>query len=279
MQRSARIRGALTKLTATRITKEAAHALHRHRGCGCKKFLRGALNNVVNHAFNDHSECLKYFECPVAREERQHSSYTKGKWLDELGGRLEAETFRASPLVPTDPRSLGLCLFPQGGAPKQSVALTRGIRVTASAVYLPEKGAFAYSIRIALLPPSHEGHVSAAARGFRTAQLHRRHWTLSASDGTAEHVHGDGVVGRYPLLREGGFRDDAQTGHGIDSVEAGAEVQGVFVYQSMSRAGQAVAFEGQLDFVPGSLDTPEGEPFQVRVERFPLTVEADEFLF
>lgn len=55
--------------------------------------LKGALENVIDHAFNRHDNCLKYFECPVARGKRTRSSYnSNGDWLDVLGGSaLEAE--------------------------------------------------------------------------------------------------------------------------------------------------------------------------------------------
>ena len=72
-------------------------------------------------------------------------------------------------------------------------------------------GMYIYSIRIRLLDPSEEGGLSEEARGFRTAQLRSRHWLISKGEGEEpEHVNGEGVIGRYPLLREGGFRDDKQ---------------------------------------------------------------------
>ena len=46
-------------------------------------------------------------------------------------------------------------------------------------------------------------------RGFETAQLRSRHWRIQRR-GETDAVHGDGVVGKFPLLREGGWRDDEQ---------------------------------------------------------------------
>lgn len=57
-----------------------------------------------------------------------------------------------------------------------------------------------YSIRCRLLPPDEEGGMSGDERGFTTAQLHTRHWVLTAADGTTDEVDGEGVVGRCVLV-------------------------------------------------------------------------------
>jgi F-box protein 3 len=171
---------------------------------------------------------------------------------------------------------MGLCLFPQAG-PKFSCATTHGIRVTASALFVPEIGGYAYSIRLALLSPGEEGYLTPEQRGFETAQLRARHWILRAADGAEDHVHGEGVVGRYPLLREGGWREDTQVSP--TSVVEGNEHRGIFIYQSKTGAGKTVSFEGELLFVPGSLEEPTGDEFKVAVAQFPLTCGADEYLF
>ena len=70
----------------------------------------------------------------------------------------------------------------------------------------------AWGCRIRLLKEGEEGGLSAAARGFETCQLHTRHWDIRDGNGQSERVDGPGVVGKFPLLREGGWRDDAQVG-------------------------------------------------------------------
>ncbi|EOD08551.1 hypothetical protein EMIHUDRAFT_105940 [Emiliania huxleyi CCMP1516] len=162
---------------------------------------------------------------------------------------------------------------------KHVSCVTRGIRVTASALYAPEMATFAYSIRLALVAPGEEGHLPAAQRGFETAAA-----------ATSARVHGKGVVGNFPLLREGGWRgkqrhsgrardtrDDKQRHSG--RIGQGEWCEGVFVYQSLSGRGSSISFEGSIDFVPGSLEAPAGEEFAVAVPRFPLLVGADEYLF
>jgi ApaG protein len=78
-----------------------------------------------------------------------------------------------------------------------STALTQGIRVTVSTVYVPSQSAptahryvFAYTIRIA-----NEGH--------QTAQLKSRHWVITHGSGKVEEVRGPGVVGQQPSLKPG----------------------------------------------------------------------------
>jgi hypothetical protein len=104
-------------------------------------------------------------------------------WLEELGRRLSTGVYQAGPIVPLEPATLGINLFPQSG-PKFSSATTRGIRVDASAICVPDVGQFMYSIRIVLLTPGEEGYLAPEERGFVTAQLHTRRWLLRNADGT-----------------------------------------------------------------------------------------------
>lgn len=50
--------------------------------------------------------------------------------------------------------------------------------------------------------------------------------------GQVKHVNGTGVIGKYPVLREGGYRDDMQGRS--EKVRPGQECEGEFVYQSCS---------------------------------------------
>lgn len=201
-------------------------------------------------------------------------------YLEELARRLHAAFYLPTPLEPLDPHSVGLNLFPQAG-PKFTIAVTRGIRVTASAVYAPEMGSFVYSIRIKLLESGDEGYQTPAQRGFTTAQLHTRRWTLRKAVGPPDEVEGPGVVGRFPLLHEGGWREDAQSRTG--RVSRGELKDGLFIYQSLSGRSRdsespTLSFEGEIMFVPGSLEQPEGDEFGVTVSRFPLVCDAEDFV-
>ena len=87
VKKTVRKRGALPKRASLRLMKEAAYALHQHRRCGDPVKLAAALNNVISHAFNDHSRCKEFFDCPVAAGKRTKSFYnTAGEWLDTIGG-------------------------------------------------------------------------------------------------------------------------------------------------------------------------------------------------
>lgn len=82
-----------------------------------------------------------------------------------------------------------------------SRALTNGILVTVKSAYMPERSAptlrrfaFAYTVTI-------------ANQGAETAQLLRRHWLITDSEGEVQEVRGEGVVGEQPYLLPGqGFR-------------------------------------------------------------------------
>lgn len=78
-----------------------------------------------------------------------------------------------------------------------SAAITNGVRVTVSTVYVPSQSTptahryvFAYTIRI-------------ANEGTKTVQLKSRHWIITHGNGTVEEVSGPGVVGKQPVLRPG----------------------------------------------------------------------------
>ena len=165
-----------------------------------------------------------------------------------------------------------------------------------------------YSIRIALLREGEEGALSAAERGFETAQLNTRHWIITRRDGEVEQVDGAGVVGRFPLFREGGWREDRQT-DAYGQLRIGDECDGLFVYQSMSGRGAMCAhsdsmrlktrltgltrltrltrlayvrrstFEGEISMVPGTIAAPQGDEFRIAVARFPIACGPDEFMF
>lgn len=63
-------------------------------------------------------------------------------------------------------------------------AVTRGIEVRSSAIYMAEHpSTWTYSIRIRLLTPGEDGYVSPEQRGFETAQLHSRHWAITHTVG------------------------------------------------------------------------------------------------
>lgn len=78
-----------------------------------------------------------------------------------------------------------------------SRALTNGILVTVKTAYMPERSAptlrrFAYAYTVTI-----------ANQGEETAQLLRRHWIITDSEGEVQEVRGDGVVGEQPVLGPG----------------------------------------------------------------------------
>lgn len=80
-------------------------------------------------------------------------------------------------------------------------AVTEGIRITVRPVFmdgqsdvLQRKFVFAYFIRI-------ENHTPLPV------QLLRRHWYISHSSGRMEEVEGEGVVGKQPVIKPGGYHE------------------------------------------------------------------------
>ena len=78
-----------------------------------------------------------------------------------------------------------------------STAVTEGVRVSVSALYLPHQSSpedhrfvFAYTVVI-------------RNEGDKTAQLRTRHWVITDGRGHIEEVRGDGVVGEQPILGPG----------------------------------------------------------------------------
>ena len=78
-----------------------------------------------------------------------------------------------------------------------SEAVTEGIRVQVTSIYLPERSepemdsyTFAYRVRIS----------NESAQGV---QLISRHWVITDGDGNVQEVRGPGVVGAQPYLQPG----------------------------------------------------------------------------
>ena len=202
-------------------------------------------------------------------------------WLEEYAGRLEGGYFKAGEIVPYIGITEGILLFPSlctsrlqnsaaaGHRRVQAVsrAVTRGVEVIASSVFTPEfleMGlAHIYSIRIRLLTQDESDYASVSDRGFETCQLRDRHWHIRDDrQGKTDRIDGPGVIGYYPLFREGGYRADMDDRVGVEEI-------GVFAYQSCSGPGHG-SFWGSLSFVPGSRKRPTGDIFEVEVAPFAL---------
>ncbi|XP_022849352.1 F-box protein SKIP16-like isoform X2 [Olea europaea var. sylvestris] len=171
-------------------------------------------------------------------------------WLEEHGRRLHDGTIK----VRQERKIRSINLFPEQ-PPLCSSAITNGVKVHASAVFVPEfsnlrdeseKFLFAYSIRMSLSP----GGCVIEGMMFSSCQLYRRHWTIRANDAVVSNVNGEAVIGRFPLLHPG---------------------EDEFVYESCTPLPSSLgSIEGSFTFVPGRLADPKGGHFKVEVARFPL---------
>jgi uncharacterized protein affecting Mg2+/Co2+ transport len=137
--------------------------------------------------------------------------------------------------------------------------VTKGIEVVASAVYVPQSPniGFIYSFRMRLLEDGQQGYVPPQERGFTSAQLQSRHWKIfNKANERTEFVNGDGVIGMYPILEEGGFREPA--------LGSGEFTAGWFQYQSCTGGPftEGGHFSGHMTFkmINTSDLSPSGHP-------------------
>ncbi|KAF3330886.1 F-box protein SKIP16 [Carex littledalei] len=174
-------------------------------------------------------------------------------WLEEHLRRLQSGMIGTRVLR----KYPSISLFPEA-PPLCSTAVTNGVKVRASAVFIPEcsnPGAqgpdtdrylFTYSIRISLLP---QGCMLDGAY-YSSCQLRSRHWIIRSRENIVDDVRGEAVIGNYPLLLPG-----------MDE----------FVYESCTTIPAVPgSIEGSFTFVPGRLSKPEGREFEVRVDLFML---------
>lgn len=190
------------------------------------------------------------------------------RWFEEYGRRLQSNFYTMDYLRPEEaPLQMGISLFPNA-PPELTVCVTRGVEVRASCIYMPEHQAgWTYSIAIRLVGTKEE-------RGFEQCQLVSRHWEIEEEGRhECERVDGDGVIGLFPILVEGGWlRNRESDPHGQYPSHGRAE--GAFRYQSCSGRNGAMRgrFGGAMTFVPGTRKQPSGETFRVKVEPFRLYV-------
>eukprot|EP00937_MAST-01D_sp_MAST-1D-sp2_P001720 g1720.t1 len=229
-------------------------------------------------------------------------------YLEEYVARLRSGYYRAASIFPDAAMGLldvsrGINLFPDASG-AVSVAVTRGVEIRASVVFLnparcpaecldmshdaqfPQRQSqfspvqFAYSFRMRLLG-------AGAGDVPQQCQLQSRRLLFTDGAGRTRTVEGAAVVGKLPLLRDGGYVD-----LGVDGAPATGEfVAGEFVYQSQTgpvegtEAGVALVqggiaitqpqcgpldmgaacIRGSMRFVPGSIDDPQGPAFDAEV--------------
>jgi F-box protein 3 len=194
------------------------------------------------------------------------------QWFEFYAEALSSNRFSMEIIHADLPESEGICLFPRH-PPLGASALTRGIKVTASPLFIPELSNlknvddgdmqyfFAYSIRYQLLGEEEQKQVAAAAAAarvngggggpasiedpFQSVQLLDRTWIIRNSTGAIEsELHGEAVVGQYPLLLQGGEN---------------------FTYQSCTHQREPQgSMEGEFTFIEGSIENPG--PRQVKAQ-------------
>ena len=212
------------------------------------------------------------------------------QWFEFYSEALYSNRFSMETLYDEVPNSTGICLFPRYH-PHGPSAITRGIQVTASPLFIPELSNlsdvddgdmqyfFAYSIKFRLLSEQDQkreaeainninsnsaGAATATATAasplpvqeedpFHSVQLLDRAWTIRNSAGAVEsEVRGEAVVGLYPLLEQGG--ED-------------------FTYQSCTHQREPQgSMEGEFTFIEGSIENPGTRQVKARCPVFQLAM-------
>lgn len=190
------------------------------------------------------------------------------RWVEEYARRLEEGLYAVMPFKPEQaPRTTGINLFPVAG-PDFSACVTQGVEVSSACIYMPEHPqGWTYCIAFRLVGDE-------ASRGYKTCQLDVRHWEIQQGARNPEHVRGEGVVGLYPILGDGGwFLNQESDPHRQYNRDPGF-IPGTFRYQSCSGRSPEMygTFAGDLTFVPGTRQKPTGAAFQVRLGAFRLCV-------
>ena len=197
-------------------------------------------------------------------------------WMEEFANRLTTQQIGEGVIEYHALRENAITLYPRWTQDVTtstsediqicSRAITRGIEVVGSSIFVPQAAArlgFIYSIRIRLLTPGEEGYMSPSERGFTECQLQSRHWQISNFEtGNVDNVDGPGVIGMYPVLTEGGYYLSGQL-----------QRKRTFQYQSCSGPMNKGCFQGEIEFVPGTISSPTGIPFRVELKPFLLDSE------
>ena len=191
-----------------------------------------------------------------------HNSFAA--WFSTYASRLRSGVYGVAPSR--------IVLLPEadGGADcRLSEAVTNGIRVRASIVYMPHEhyhglGSYAYAIRIR--------RVSDDAP--ERCQLRSHRWTIrSAYSGEISTESGGTLGGGSPILTRDGWLNDP--GPSVrDLIHIGRVRTTTWGLGPTSSPG---SFRGELEFVPGSLSSPTGPPFQIVLPE--LVVRRPEFVY
>ena len=80
---------------------------------------------------------------------------------------------------------------------KMETAITKGIKISVRAIYMPRES------RPAQYSFYHAYRITIENLSSDTVQLLRRHWFIVDSNGSTREVEGEGVIGQQPVLQPG----------------------------------------------------------------------------
>eukprot|EP00956_Cyclotella_meneghiniana_P006997 scaffold9417_cov61-Cyclotella_meneghiniana.AAC.1 len=132
-----------------------------------------------NKQYNSSIHCNSFYEDDLLR------------WFEEYAKRLSTGYYTIGKLS-SESEVLSILRYPAMAVTNRcSRAVTRGIEIVASSTFHPFSNLsgeplHVYSIRIRLLTLTEDGYVPQEQRGFKTCQLHLRHWIITKQIGSEE---------------------------------------------------------------------------------------------
>ncbi|KAJ3022193.1 UNVERIFIED_CONTAM: F-box protein skip16 [Siphonaria sp. JEL0065] len=150
--------------------------------------------------------------------------------------------------------------------PGTGVAVTHGIKVQVSSFFMLSMARVCYRITLTYLPTTCP---------HATVQLKSRKWAFRYLNGRYERVQGDGVIGYYPLLSlqnpsfsycsysDGGrvIDDDNE----VDAEYRDHDPLDPYAEGRSLLSNPVVSCQGSFTFIPGRIEAPSGQPFEVEI--------------
>lgn len=242
---------------------------------------------------------------PIADPELLPSDAPLVLWLENFVGKLRSGVLGAETLCreieeETNLNTYGVSLYPRFIEPPEGVGsppsdngpwssrcVTHGVEITCRPLYIPEMSdctedvdnaqlVFSYSVSMRLLDGYH----------IKECQLVRRHWVMRNAEGAVEDVvDGEGVIGKFPILRAGGpsfsYESCTRTGWYGGSMEGHLEfVNGTMHHEQLSAARELSRAQA-MPAASGSVNElghpAQGQTFNVAVGRF--TMRRPDFIY
>ncbi|KAJ3139375.1 F-box protein skip16 [Physocladia obscura] len=189
-------------------------------------------------------------------------------WLTAFADSLASNRRRVVKVLSRHARERTLPSIFLDDGPGTGVAVTRGIRVHVATFFMLAMARVCYRIIISMDDCSEEQGDNAVV------QLKERRWAFRYLNGRVERVQGDGVIGYFPILSAAKqsftYCSYSDGGRVIDDIayydgDSDEDVLNPYADGRGVLENPVVSLEGVFTFVPGTLQEPLGEAFDVEI--------------